>query len=73
MIESELKRMPQGHGDGQILPDPSFNQIVLDAQNKADSMGDEYLSVEHLVWSLATVQSDAQGDIAFKFNNSQRY
>jgi ATP-dependent Clp protease ATP-binding subunit ClpB len=41
------------------MPDPVFNQIVLDAQNHADAMGDEYLSVEHLLMSLASIPSDA--------------
>ena len=59
MIEAELNRLPQGQST-QILPDPVFNQIVLDAQNRADKMGDEYLSVEHLLLSLASIQSDAR-------------
>ncbi|MHC4424245.1 MAG: ATP-dependent Clp protease ATP-binding subunit, partial [Planctomycetota bacterium] len=60
MIESELRRLPQGESSAQMLPEPAFNQIVLDAQNRADAMGDEYLSVEHLFTSLASVQSDAK-------------
>jgi ATP-dependent Clp protease ATP-binding subunit ClpB len=60
MIESELRRLPQGESSAQILPEPVFNQIVLDAQNRADAMGDEYLSVEHLFIALASVQSDAK-------------
>ncbi len=60
MVESELGRLPQGKGDVQFTPDPVFNQIVLDAQNRADKMGDEYLGVEHLFLSLAEVQSDAR-------------
>ena len=60
MLESELNRLPQGKADNQILPDPAFSQVVLDAQNRADKMGDEYLSVEHLFISLASVQSDAK-------------
>ncbi|MHC4594353.1 MAG: ATP-dependent Clp protease ATP-binding subunit, partial [Planctomycetota bacterium] len=60
MTESELGRMPQGNSSNQLLPDPAFNQVVLDAQNRADAMGDEYLSVEHLFLSLASVQSDAK-------------
>ncbi len=60
MTESELGRLPQGKSSNQIMPDPAINQIVLDAQNRADAMGDEYLSVEHLFLSLASVQSDAK-------------
>lgn len=57
MVDSELGRLPQGTGGGQIMPEASFNQIVLDAQNRADAMGDEYLSVEHLFLSLAAIES----------------
>ena len=58
MTESELGRLPQGETGSLITPEPAFNQIVLDAQNRADALGDEYLSVEHLLASLASVQSD---------------
>ncbi len=60
MTDSELERLPQGSGTNQLMPDPALSQIVLDAQNRADAMGDEYLSVEHLFISLASVQSDAK-------------
>jgi len=60
MIESELRRLPQGESGAQLIPEPALNQIVLDAQNRADAMGDEYLSVEHLFIALASVQSDAR-------------
>jgi len=60
MADSELARLPQGQSGAQLMPEPVFNQIVLDAQNRADAMGDEYLSVEHLFIALASVQSDAK-------------
>jgi len=60
MVESELGRLPEGKSSNQLMPDPALGQIVLDAQNRADAMGDEYLSVEHLLISLASVQSDAK-------------
>ena len=60
MTASELGRLPKGSGTNQLMPDPALSQIVLDAQNRADAMGDEYLSVEHLFISLASVQSDAK-------------
>jgi len=60
MTDSELERLPQGSGTNQLMPDPALSQVVLDAQNRADAMGDEYLSVEHLFISLASVQSDAK-------------
>ncbi|MHC5073226.1 MAG: ATP-dependent chaperone ClpB [Planctomycetota bacterium] len=60
MTESELKKIPEGRSSTLLTPDPAFNQIVLNAQNKADSMGDEFLSVEHMLLSLASVDSDAK-------------
>ncbi len=60
MTAGELERLPQGSGTNQLMPDPALSQVVLDAQNRADAMGDEYLSVEHLFISLASVQSDAK-------------
>ena len=58
MTESELSRLPQGQ-TSQIMPDQAMNQVVLDAQNRADKMKDEFLSVEHLLLSLSAIQSDA--------------
>ena len=60
MAESELNRLPKGQTGGMIMPDPAYSQIVLDAQNKADKMGDEFLSIEHLFMALADVKSDAK-------------
>jgi ATP-dependent Clp protease ATP-binding subunit ClpB len=53
MTDSELSRLPAGT-TSQIMPDMALNRIVLDAQNKADKMGDEYLSIEHLLLGLAS-------------------
>jgi ATP-dependent Clp protease ATP-binding subunit ClpB len=60
MTESELNRLPQGKTGGQLMPDQAFSQVVLDAHNRADKMGDEYLSVEHLFLSMASIESDAR-------------
>lgn len=60
MTNSELNRLPTGQPAGMIMPDPAFSQVVLDAQNKADKLGDEFLSVEHILMSLADIKSDAK-------------
>jgi ATP-dependent Clp protease ATP-binding subunit ClpB len=60
MIDSELNRLPKGSVGSQMMPDPAYTQIILDAQNRADKMGDDYLSVEHLLMSLAETKSDAK-------------
>ena len=60
MTDSELNRLPTGKPGGMIMPDPAFSQVVIDAQNKADKLGDEFLSVEHILMSLADIKSDAK-------------
>lgn len=60
MTDSELNRLPKGSVGTQLMPDPAYTQIILDAQNRADKMGDEYLSIEHLLLSLADIKSDAK-------------
>jgi ATP-dependent Clp protease ATP-binding subunit ClpB len=61
IAESELNRLPTGKVSGQmILPDQAYSQVLLDAQNKADKMGDEFLSVEHLLLALADIPSPAK-------------
>jgi len=62
MTEGELNRLPQGTTPAgtHMMPDPALSQVVLDAQNRADAMGDDYLSVEHLLLSLAAIDSDAK-------------
>ncbi len=61
MVNDEIARLPKGTTSGQmIMPEMEFNQVVLDAQNRADKMGDDYLSVEHLFIALAANKSKAQ-------------
>jgi len=60
MTDSEIARLATGNVGGMIMPSPELNQIVLDAQNRADKMGDDYLSVEHIFISLAGVASAAK-------------
>ncbi|MHC4551601.1 MAG: ATP-dependent chaperone ClpB [Planctomycetota bacterium] len=60
MTDSELNKLATGQPGGMIMPDPAFGQVVLDAQNKADKLGDEFLSIEHLLMSLADIKSDAK-------------
>jgi len=60
MTDSELNRLPKGSVGTQLMPDPAYTQVILDAQNRADKMGDDYLSIEHLLLSLAEIKSDAK-------------
>ena len=61
MAQSELNHLAQGSGSAQvIMPEPALSQVILDGQNRADKMGDEYLSVEHLFLSLSVYNSTAK-------------
>ena len=60
MTESELSRIPTGTTSDMLMPNPPLAQVILDAQNRADKMGDEYLSLEHLFISLAEVKCEAK-------------
>jgi ATP-dependent Clp protease ATP-binding subunit ClpB len=61
ITESELNRLPTGKTGGQmIMPDNAYSQVLLDAQNKADKMEDEFLSVEHLLLALADIAGPAK-------------
>lgn len=72
MAEGELNRLAQGVVSGQIPPDPGFTNVVLDAQNRADKMGDEYLSVEHLLLALASIPSDARQILSLNSVNASQ-
>ncbi|MCF7974850.1 MAG: ATP-dependent chaperone ClpB [Phycisphaerae bacterium] len=72
MANSEMERLPRGQESGQmIMPDPALGQIVLDAQNRANTMGDGYLSVEHLLISLSVYQSDAKEILSLNSINTE--
>ena len=73
MTDSELSRLPKGSPSGQMMmPDPEFGQIVLDAQNRADAMDDEYLSLEHLFMSLSEIKSDAKEILSVNSINAEK-
>ena len=60
MVGSEMSRIPTGSTSEMLMPNPALAQVILDAQNRADKMGDEYLSLEHLFISLAEVKCEAK-------------
>src|SRR5579864_57481 len=53
-VEGEIASMPRISGTGvQIHPSPTFRDVISRAQREAARMGDEYVSVEHLLLALA--------------------
>ena len=61
-ILSEIEKTPQvtGAGSGNIYITQLLNQALYRAQKEAKSLGDEYISVEHLLIVLSEVDSPAK-------------
>ncbi|AQQ09582.1 Chaperone protein ClpB 1 [Sedimentisphaera cyanobacteriorum] len=72
MTESEIMKLSTGKTGSMIMPDMQLNQIVLNAQNEADQMGDEYLSVEHILISLAKVESTVKEILSLNSVNADQ-
>lgn len=61
MIDGELDRLPQSAGSSDpISVSAELNRVLNEARRKADAMGDEYTSTEHLILALAEIQDQAQ-------------
>ena len=51
-IDAALAALPKVSGGGQLYQSQEFNRLLNDAGNIADTMHDEYISVEHLFLAL---------------------
>lgn len=50
--EAALKKLPKVSGGGQVYLTQELNKVLIDAEDEAKAMGDEYVSVEHLFLCL---------------------
>ena len=50
--EAALKKLPKVSGGGQVYLTQDLNKVLIDAEDEAKTMGDEYVSVEHLFLCL---------------------
>jgi len=57
--EDGLKSLPQVSG-GEMTMSPDLNRVLDEAQAEADTMKDQYVSVEHLLMGLARVKGRVQ-------------
>ncbi|MCS7180484.1 MAG: type VI secretion system ATPase TssH, partial [bacterium] len=58
-ISKEIEKLPVVKGEIRTLYiSPLLNRVFYKAQSFAKSLGDEYISVEHLFLSLSDVDSD---------------
>ncbi len=51
-VESKLASRPKVSGGSQLYISNGLNKALLDAEDEAKAMGDEYVSVEHLFLSM---------------------
>ncbi|MGO4987123.1 ATP-dependent chaperone ClpB [Gallicola sp. Sow4_E12] len=51
-LRKSLEAMPSQDGNSNIYPSTVFQRILLKAEDEANAMGDEYVSVEHIYMAL---------------------
>ena len=57
-VEAELAKLPKVSGNAaDVYPSRDFSNILVEARDRAESMKDEYISVEHLL--MAMIDKDA--------------
>ncbi len=60
LVQSELKRLPSISGGAQMNLSRETQEVLAAAQKEADRLKDEYLSTEHMLLALASVNSPAK-------------
>ncbi len=60
VVQSEIKRMPSISGGSQLSVGRETQEVLTAAQKEADRLKDEYVSTEHLLLALASVNSQAK-------------
>ncbi len=64
VVESELGHLPKVSGGADPPLGPDLTQVLDAAQRTAHSMKDDFVSTEHLLLALATVDSKAKDSLA---------
>ena len=60
MISAEINRFPKSNSGSAPQPGQELTQTIEQALGEADSMGDEYVSTEHLLLAMTRVESKAK-------------
>ena len=61
VMEESLDSQPKVYGDAEPATSPKFSKMLNDAERHRKTMGDDYLSVEHLILGLSESKG-AMGD-----------
>ncbi|MCM8759867.1 MAG: hypothetical protein NC906_08885, partial [Candidatus Omnitrophica bacterium] len=60
-LNDELKKIPQVSGSsGQIYISPVLNSVLIQAQQEAKSLGDSYISLEHILLAMCEIESNVK-------------
>ena len=60
-VTDALNRQPVTSGQQDVYSSGEFNRMLMDAETRMKEMGDEFLSVEHLLLALAADNGDCAG------------
>ena len=55
LMDAKLKSLPKQSSESAAYPSKDFNQVMLKANSLLKDMGDSYVSIEHLILSLLSV------------------
>ena len=58
-----LEKLPKVSGGGQLYISNDLNKVLINAEDEAKAMGDEYVSVEHLFLSLLKQPNSAMKNL----------
>ena len=61
--EAALKKLPKVSGGGQVYLTQDLNKVLIDAEDEAKAMGDDYVSVEHLFLCLLKQPNKAMKEL----------
>ena len=61
--EASLAKLPKVSGGGQVYLTQDLNKVLIDAEDEAKAMGDEYVSVEHLFLCLLKEPNKAMKEL----------
>ncbi len=67
-LEAELDKLPKVSGAGQQYFSQGANRAVMNAEDHAKSMGDEYVSVEHIFLSILKEADPAVKELFRRWN-----
>ena len=61
--EQKINKLPKVSGGGQVYISNDLNKVLVNAEDEAKAMGDEYVSVEHLFLCLLKEANKALKDL----------